>query len=111
MKFFQKEYNEYKNALSKLINTTNKNPIGKLYYIEDNTYYIYTLRCINEEGVCLAGRQIFKNIINKISNFPVNTEMYLAEFFETEFLTKEEFVNQMPSEIKRLLGDELYKLI
>ena len=111
MRFFQNEYNEYKNALSKLINTTNKNPIGKLYYIEDNTYYIYTLRYINEECVCLTGRQIFKNIIKKISNFHVNTEMYLTEFFETEFLTKEEFLNKMTPEVKELLGDELYRLI
>ena len=111
MRFFQKEYNEYKNALSKLINTTNKNPVGKLYYIENNTYYVYILRYMNEECVYLTGREIFKNSINKISNFHVNTEMYLAEFFETEFLTKEEFLNKMTPEVKELLGDELYKLI
>lgn len=48
---------------------------------------------------------------NTISNFSINTEMSFTEFFETEFLTKEEFINKMTPEVKELLSDELYKLI
>lgn len=93
-------YKDYKEILAKFIETFH-NEIGKqFFFVENNAFYVLTLTNVDvEDGVTFKGVWCFKNVFDNYITFDIDYSMYFDEFFEKNFLAKEDFLNQAPAEI------------